>query len=217
MPNNTEINISGKLLQMVAKLVSYILHPLFIPVYFFLFLAYQFPYEFTVSMAFELKLKLISTFIMTAFFPAFAVFLLWRLNFIHSIFLKTQKERIIPFFITMFFYWWMYYLGRTMKDQPQMLKVFYFGIFISTAIGVIINNFIKISLHGIAMGSAMMAVILCSFFYHTPLTEAISIITVLTGIVCTARFIVSNHTNEEVYSGVFVGIICQIIAYWFVL
>ena len=217
MPNNTEINISGKLLQLVAKLVSYILHPLFIPFYFFLFLVYQFPYEFTVFMAFELKLKLISTFIMTAFFPAFAVFLLWRLNFIHSIFLKTQKERIIPFFITMFFYWWMYYLGRTMKDQPQMLKVFYFGIFISTAIGVIINNFIKISLHGIAMGSAMMAVILCSFFYHTPLTEAISIITVLTGIVCTARFIVSNHTNEEVYTGVFVGIICQILAYWFVL
>ena len=67
------------------------------------------------------------------------------------------------------------------------------------------------------MGSAMMAVILCSFFYHTPLTEAISIITVLTGIVCTARFIVSNHTNEEVYTGVFVGIICQILAYWFVL
>lgn len=202
---------------MIAKLVSYILHPLFIPFYFFLFLVYQFPYEFTVFMAFELKLKLISTFIMTAFFPAFAVFLLWRLNFIHSIFLKTQKERIIPFFITMFFYWWMYYLGRTMKDQPQMLKVFYFGIFISTATGVIINNFIKISLHGIAMGSAMMAVILCSFFYHTPLTEAISIITVLTGIVCTARFIVSNHTNEEVYTGVFVGIICQILAYWFVL
>jgi len=217
MPNNTEINISGKLLQLIAKLVSYILHPLFIPFYFFLFLVYQFPYEFTVFMAFELKLKLISTFIMTAFFPAFAVFLLWRLNFIHSIFLKTQKERIIPFFITMFFYWWMYYLGRTMKDQPQMLKVFYFGIFISTATGVIINNFIKISLHGIAMGSAMMAVILCSFFYHTPLTEAISIITVLTGIVCTARFIVSNHTNEEVYTGVFVGIICQILAYWFVL
>ena len=204
-------------MQIAAKLISYILHPLFIPVYFFLFLVYQFPYEFTVSMAFELKLKLISTFIMTAFFPAFAVFLLWRLNFIHSIFLKTQKERIIPFFITMFFYWWMYYLGRTMKDQPQMLKVFYFGIFISTAIGVIINNFIKISLHAIAMGSAMMAIILCSFFYHTPLSEAISIITVLTGVVCTARFIVSNHTNEEVYTGISVGIICQILAYWFVL
>ena len=117
----------------------------------------------------------------------------------------------------MFFYWWMYYLGRTMKDQPQMLKVFYFGIFISTAIGVIINNFIKISLHGIAMGSVLMAVILCSFFYHTPLTEAISIITILTGLVSTARFIVSNHTNEEVYTGIAVGVICQVIAFWFVL
>jgi len=202
---------------MVAKLVSYILHPLFIPVYFFLFLAYQFPYEFTVSMAFELKLKLISTFIMTAFFPAFAVFLLWRVNFIHSIFLKTQKERIIPFFITMFFYWWMYYLSRNLKDQPEVLKFFFFGIFIATSIGVIINNYIKISLHGIAMGSVLAAIILFSIYYQTPLGLPIIITILLTGLVCTSRLLITNHTQAEIYVGLFTGILCQLIAYRFVM
>jgi len=154
---------------------------------------------------------------MTAFFPAFAVFLLWRLKVIKSIFLKTQKERIIPFFVTMFFYWWMYYLSRTMKDQPEALKFFYFGIFIATSIGVVINNFIKISLHGLSSGAALTAIILFSFFYKTPLNAAIAIAAVLTGIICTARFLVSNHTNQEIYSGLLVGAICQVFAYWFVL
>jgi len=33
-------------LTFIAKVVSYILHPIFIPTYFFLFLMYQFPMEF---------------------------------------------------------------------------------------------------------------------------------------------------------------------------
>ena len=104
-----------------------------------------------------------------------------------------------------------------MKDQPVVLQFFYFGIFISTAIGVIINNFIKISLHGIAMGSALMAVVLFSFYYQMQLTAAISITIILTGLVGTARLLASNHTNEEIYPGLIVGIVCQLFAYWFVL
>ncbi|MFY7898680.1 MAG: hypothetical protein ACOVNY_00760 [Chitinophagaceae bacterium] len=199
-----------------AKVVSYVFHPLFIPTYVFMFMVYQFPYEFAGITDWQLKMRMFSVFWITGFFPAFAVFLLWRLKFSDSIFLRTQKERIIPYFISMFFYWWMYYLSRNFTDQPQALKFFYFGIFIATALGVIANNFIKISLHGIAMGGAFAAILLTAFFYQTPLGVAISITTILTGLVCTSRLLVSNHTYFEVYSGLFLGIICQLIGYWFV-
>ena len=163
----------------------------------------------------KLKMRLFSVFWWTAFFPAFAVFLLWRLKFSESIFLRTQKDRIAPFLISMFFYWWMYYLSRNFDDQPAVLKFFYFGIFISTSIGVIINNYMKISLHGIAMGSALAAVILFAFFYQIQITAAISIVFLITGLVGTSRLLVSDHTPAEWYTGVFVGIICQLVAYWF--
>ena len=113
----------NKLLVFVAKIISYIFHPLFIPTYIFWFLIKVFPYEFPGIEVYQLKLRLISVFWMTAFFPAFAVFLLWKLKFIHTIFLRTQKERIIPFFITMFFYWWMFYLSKNFKDQPKALLI----------------------------------------------------------------------------------------------
>jgi len=201
----------------LGKLVSYVFHPLFIPSYIFYLLIKVFPFEFAGINQWELNMKTFSVFWMTAFFPGFAVFLLWRLKFIDNIYLRTQKERIIPFFITMFFYWWMYYLSRNFTDQPIVLKFFYFGIFISTSLGVIINNFIKISLHGMAMGGAVTAIIFFSLYYNTPMSLIIIAAILLTGIVSTARLLVSNHTTLEIYTGLIVGAICQIAAYYFIL
>lgn len=197
-----------------AKVVSYLFHPLFIPTYFFLFLVYQFRYEFAGVSDFQLNLKIFSTFWMTAFFPAFAVFLLWRTGLVSNIYLRTRKERIIPFFITMFFYWWMFYLGRNLPDQPIVLKPFYLGIFITTFTGVVINNYMKISLHAIAMGSVCAAIILTAFYYRAPLGLAISIAALLTGLVCTCRLILREHNTTEIYTGLILGVICQFIGFW---
>ncbi|MFY8005121.1 MAG: hypothetical protein ACOVNR_09750 [Chitinophagaceae bacterium] len=208
--------ISNTVATIFAKLISYVLHPLFIPTYLFIFLVYQFPYEFEGITDWQMKMKIFSTFWLTAFFPAFAVFLLWRLGFSNSIFLRTQKERIIPYFITMFFYWWMYYLSKNFGNQPEALKFFYFGIFAATVIGVVINVYIKISLHGIAMGGLMAAMFLIDKFYQAGLTLPIAITVLLTGIVCSSRLLVSNHTKLEIYSGLAVGVLCQFLGYWFV-
>ncbi len=200
-----------------AKVISYLFHPLFIPTYVFLFLVFQFPYEFSGITDYQLKLRLFSIFWLTAFFPAFAVFLLWRLKFSDSIFLRTQKERIVPYIITMFFYWWMYYLSRNFTDQPAVLKFFYMGIFAATVFGLILNNYFKISLHAMGVGGALAAIILFAMYYQSPLGVSMSVAALLTGIVCTSRFLVSDHTNKEVYTGLFVGIGCQLAAYYFVM
>src|SRR5690349_9323551 len=98
MEKNVAITMDQPLyLRVIAKIISYIFHPLFIPTYIFLWLALRFPYEFAGITPTGLMLRKISVFWITAFFPAFSVFLLWRLKFIDSIFLKTKKERIIPY------------------------------------------------------------------------------------------------------------------------
>ncbi|SJZ58267.1 hypothetical protein [Sediminibacterium ginsengisoli] len=200
-----------------AKFISYLFHPLFIPTYVFLLLVFQFPYEFAGITVWQLKMRFFSVFWLTAFFPAFAVFLLWRLKFSESIFLRTQKERIVPYVITMFFYWWMYYLSRNFTDQPAVLKFFYMGIFAATVFGLIINNYMKISMHGMGVGGAVAAVILFAFHYQAPMGFSISIAILLTGLVCTSRLLVSDHSEKEVYAGLLVGIICQVAAYFFIM
>ena len=209
-------NQSPKFLKLLAHLVSYVLHPLFIPTYFFLYLMQVVPFEFASITDWQLKLKLFSVFWLTAFFPAFAVFLLWRLKFSDSIFLKTQKDRIIPYVIVMFFYWWMYYLSRNFSDQPIVLKYFYFGVFIASALGLIVNNFIKVSLHGMGIGGLLTAVIFVGIKY--PINNIIWDIAILliAGIVISARMMVSDHTNKELTIGLGIGIITQTLAYFWV-
>lgn len=205
------------ILVLLGKVVSYVFHPLFIPTYVFFFLMTQVPYEFAGITNWQLKMRVFGLFWLTAFFPAFAVFLLWRLKFSESIFLKTQKERIIPFVITMFFYWWMYYLSRNFTDQPIVLKFFFMGIFIATSVGLVFNNFMKISLHAMAAGGAAAAIILFSYYYQTPFGVFISIALLLTGIICTSRLLVSDHTEKEIYFGLLVGAGCQWVSYIFVM
>lgn len=205
------------LLTITAKVISYLFHPLFVPTYIFLFLVFQVPYEFAGITEWQLKMRIFSVFWITAFFPAFAVFLLWRLKFSDSIFLRTQKERIVPYIITMFFYWWMYYLSRNFSDQPAVLKFFYMGIFMATVFGLTLNNYYKISLHAMAAGGAMASIVLFAFYYNIPLGLSISIVTLVAGIICTSRFLVSDHSSKEIYSGLLVGIISQLMGYYFLM
>ena len=214
--NSTMENSQPKIVKYIAHLLSYVLHPLFIPTYFFLFLMQVLPFEFVGITEWQLKMRLFSVAWLTAFFPAFAVFLLWRLKLSDSIFLRTQKERIIPYVITMFFYWWMYYLSRNFTDQPIALKFFYLGIFMASAIGMTVNNFMKVSLHAMGIAGLTTAVILVSVFY--PVNNAVWVLlaVLLTALVISARLVVSDHTKKELIVGLFIGVFTQVAAYLWV-
>jgi len=199
-----------------GQVVSIIFHPLFIPTYIFCLLMEAIPYEFAGISQWQLTLRFFSCFWWTAFLPAFAIFLLWRLEFINSVLLKTQKERIVPFIIVMFFYWWMYYLSRNFTDQPLVLRFFYMGIFLSTVVGLILNSYLKISLHGMAAGGAVTAIGLFSWYYAIPLWIYLIPAVLLAGVIATARMLVSDHSTREIYLGLFMGATCQFLAYIFV-
>ncbi len=215
MPNKEAKSTQSpnKALLIIGKLLSYIFHPIFIPTYFFIYLMWQFPYEFANISDWQLKMRLFGVFWLTAFFPSFAVFLLWRLKFSESIFLRTQKERIVPYIITMFFYWWMYYLSRNFTDQPEVLKYFFMGIFIATVVGLTMNNYYKISMHAMGVGGLVTAIVLSSFHYQIINGVPISISLFITGLVCSSRLLVSDHSVKEIYTGLLAGIICQLVAY----
>lgn len=215
--STTTISIPNKLLNFIAKAISYLFHPLFIPTYFFIYLMQYFSFEFAGITEWQLKLRLFGVFWLTAFFPAFAVFLLWRLKFSNSMYLRTQKERIVPYIITMFFYWWMRYLSMNFSDQPAVLKFFFTGIFMATVVGLIANNNFKISMHAMGVGGIAAAIVLTSFYYQVANGVPVSIALLITGLVCTGRLVTVSHTPKEIYSGLLAGIVCQLIAYYAVM
>jgi hypothetical protein len=198
----------------LAHLVSYVFHPLFVPAYVTAFLLFIDPYSFAgVPVKFKL-FRLISVFFNTGFIPGFAVFLMWRLKLIQSMYLRTQKERIIPYAAAMIFYFWAWYVFHKQQDNPQSFLNFLLGSFLAICAAWFLNIINKISMHAIAMGGMVQFFLLQAFGQQDVTGFYFSIALLIAGLVCTARFIVSDHSQREVYFGLAAGALCQLVAPW---
>ena len=198
--------------RILANFISYVFHPLFIPALVMAFLLYVHPYAF---MGFDERMKvlrLLSVIVSTVLLPAFSIFLLWKLQFIRSIFLRTQRERIIPYAIAMVFYFWVWYVFNNLSDSPLQAKQFLLGVFLAVCAAWMANIWFKVSMHGIGVGGMLGFFLLQSLLYPFDGRLYLSIAMVITGMVCTARLIVGGHTRWEVYAGLFIGMLTQAVA-----
>lgn len=198
------------ILRFFAHFFSVIFHPLFIPFYVVAFLVYWHPSYFS-GIKSDDKLKvLLTTALNTIFFPAFAILVMKGLGFVKSIFLHTQQDRIGPYLSSMIFYFWA---ARVFfKFQPELspvLATFMTGVFLTTALALIANIYYKISMHAIGCGGMVGIFIIIMNSNSMLMTWPLSTALLITGIVCSSRLIVSDHTPKEIYMGLVVGLICQ--------
>lgn len=203
-------------IRIFANIFSIVFHPLFIPGYIAAFLLFVHPYIFS---GFNLKLRIlrfISVILLTAFFPAFVVLLLKQLKFIPSIFLRTQKDRIIPYIASMFFFFWIFYVSRNLPDSPPAFVLMLLGVFIASIAALMANIYFKVSMHAIAMGGMVCFFIVLSMQGIFSMGIYLSAAIFIAGLVCTSRLLVSDHYPFEVYAGFLLGIISQAIATWFI-
>jgi hypothetical protein len=201
-------------LRILAHFFSYVFHPIFIPVYVTLFMVYLQPLSFA---SYDEKKKIfipIAVFFSSGFLPAFSVFLMRRLGFVNSLFLRTQKERIIPYAAAIIFYFWIWYVFRSQPDSPVPFVQFLLGSFLGVCGAWLWNIRIKVSMHSTAMGGLLMFFLLQAVTGQELTGLYLAYALVIAGVVCTSRLIVSDHTLPELYLGLFTGILCQIIAWW---
>ncbi len=211
-----ELKDRSPLLRFGGKLISIIFHPVFVPVYIVWFLLYVHPTVFVTSSGSGKKwIVLLQALLMYSFFPLVTVLLLRALKFINSIFLETQRDRIIPFVICNIWYFWIWYVWRNLPGIPVELVVLAMSIFIASAIGLMANIYMKISMHSIAMGVMLSFMILISFTQSSHPGIYLSVAAVITGMVCTARLIASDHVEKEIYGGLLAGFAALIVAILF--
>jgi hypothetical protein len=174
------------------------------------FLVYYHPSYFSGFSEYTKLKLLLTTALNTVFFPAFAVLIMKGLGFVKSVFLHTQQDRIGPYLSSMIFYFWA---ARVFfKFQPELtpvLAAFMTGVFLTTAIALIANIFYKISMHAIGCGGMLGIFIIIMNSNSMLMTWPLSAAILITGIVCTSRLMVSNHTQKEIYMGLAVGLVCQ--------
>jgi hypothetical protein len=204
----------NKVIRLLAKLVSYVFHPLFVPVLIAWFLIRVQPYLFSSFSASDKFIALVRFFVMYSFFPLVTVLLTKALGFVDSIYLRTQKERVIPYIICGIYYFWMCYVLRNQPEFPREVVHLAIAIFIASWVGLIANIFMKVSMHALSMGILVTFTGMMAADFPVNSTIYISIAVFIAGLVCTARLIVSDHTQKEVYTGLFLGAISQLLGVW---
>jgi len=203
-----------KIIRALANIISYIFHPAFVPVYIVFFIVYTHPNLFAGFQPMDKTRTVIMAFVMYTFFPIITVLLLKGLKFISTFYLTTQKDRIIPLVACGIWYFWIWYVWRNLPDYPTEAVQLTLAIWISVSLALMANIIMKVSLHAISMGVALTFILLLAFSQPLNFGIYISIALLATGLVCTSRFIVSDHSAKEVYGGLLVGVVSMLIAYF---
>ena len=199
-------------LRIPAAFFSFIFHPVFVPLYVIAFLVYVHPSFFS---GFSEKARM-QTVIISALnlvmFPLVSILLLKALGFIDSVFLRTRKDRIIPYMACGIFFFWAYTVFKKQEMYQPVMASFILGIFIAVSVALLANIYFKVSMHAIGMGGWIGIFWVIAKEGSMLMTWPISVVLLLTGIVCTSRMLISDHTQKDIYAGLAIGFLCQQVA-----
>lgn len=192
----------------LAKLLSYLLHPVFMPSYAV--------YLLLNSSAFKMHDKIgiliyALVFLNTCLLPVFATLLLKKFGLVSSLQIDHQSERGTPYLISFIFFvstWWL----LSKAPLPPIVAQLMLGASIAIFFTGIINMKIKISAHMVGIGGATGAfLVVCLNEYHDYNFFVIAGIFVA-GCLGWARLQLNAHQPLEVYSGFLLGVFCQLLA-----
>jgi hypothetical protein len=204
-------------LKTLASLLSYIFHPIFIPLYAVWFIAYIHP---SYLSGFSNGMRLRTVLIVgqnAVFYPLFCVLLLKGLGFITSIFLRTQKDRIIPYIASGIFFFWTFTVLKEQGMYPRILPSFMLGVFLASSAALIANIYFKVSMHAIGVGGLVGLFIIITGTNSMLMTWPLGAALLIAGLVCSARLLITDHTPKDIYVGLATGIILQFIAAYIML
>lgn len=193
-------------MQQLARFFSFVFHPIFVPVYLLLFVYVSDPYLQYLMPLVKMKPVLILLLVNTIVMPLLTFFYLRRKEVFTSMFLEKTNERKIGILILFLFHLITYLLWRKLNLPASFLSLF-FGILLSLAAVFFITSYFKISLHTLAFGGIVGA-LLGLFRAHGFLDYPILSIALLgLGIIASSRLILNAHTAKEVNFGALLGIL----------
>jgi hypothetical protein len=202
--------------RILCTFISVVLHPIFIPIYVTAFLLYLHPTAFIGFSPENKNWTLVIVTINVTVFPLLSVLLLRALKFIDSILLKTQKDRIIPYIASGIFFFWTYTVFKQQPAYPLVVSAFLMGLFLSSSGALLANIYLKISMHGIAMGNWLGFFLMLMYSDSMRMTWPLFYVIILTGLVGTARLMLNSHKPRELYMGIALGMLSAVIGYYFV-
>lgn len=227
------------MLKAVARLFSYIFHPLLLLTYLLLITMNVNPYLFGTTDFSWHSLTLIQIFFSTALLPGVAIIVMERLGIIASLGMHDKQDRIGPYIVSGIFYLWIFVNVRDNGEIPLAYRAFVLAATIALFLSFLINLIQKINIHAVSAGVFLSAIIvmLATFNYTLiNMTAVLMLAILLTGLIGTAQLILHYNNTEivvqndeenpdaeliedtqpiDIYGGYFIGFVAMAIAMYF--
>ncbi len=196
-----------------AKILSYLFHPIFAPLYsvavlfsFPIYVNYKLPQQFINFIYSVVLLNLVIS-------PILVSIYLKRKGIIKSLEMKTTKERVIPYLVSAILYCVTFFLFRQIQ-MPALYLKFFLGAFFAIVvllIGAILSQ--KISAHLAALGGVCGMLYSVSIVTFTETLPWLLLAIIVSGLVASARLILKSHSSIELVSGFLLGFGIQLILF----
>ena len=190
------------------KIISVILHPIFIPIATIYISLMLFP-----SIGFAITRNLnfiyIILFFSTIFIPLISILFLIKINVVSSLEMNDYKERFFPLFITSASMFLGYYILEEILIFSVLLRHIMIGAIIIVFTSSIISKYWKISLHMLALGGLVGVLFSLNFLYSEIMNILIFFI-LISGLLGVARVKEKAHNNIQVYIGFLLGFFIEV-------
>ena len=201
-------------MQKLARIVSALTHPLFIPLAA-VFIAYNFDWLINGSLSREqMQIIYMVVAFSTLIFPLLNILLLKWYGVVSSLAMPNRAERHAPYISTIFFFALGYYMLRK-GALPDALFSILTGSVLTLTLVALINFKWKISAHAAGI-SGLIGMLIALFQIHSyGNITLLSILVLIGGLVITSRLVLNAHTPSETYWGAGLGFLTSYICVYF--
>ena len=195
-------------MKIIAQVLSVIFQPMLMPALaiFLLFDQHEF-FSYLYVSEFVNRLYLIG-FILTIAMPMLSFVVMLRMGIITDIKMTIRKERVVPTYVAVIYYFCFYYLLAQIDGLSIHILSSFLGCILAILIANLITSFWKISIHGIGISSVAAIMVGTSEATLTHNIAWITILLVLIGLVGWSRLYLKRHTPMQVLAGSILGFMC---------
>ncbi len=204
-------------MKIVAKVISYLFHPLLMPTLGLWLLINTNPFlDFMIQGPVARALYIV-VFISTFVFPVLSSLLLLFTGRIKNLEMQSPEERRLPYLLTAIYYTVGYYMIVTKIPLPQEVSLMILGANLSVILTLIINMFRKISAHAVGISGLIGAFMGVGIASPLNIANILILLFLLAGIIGYARLKLESHKPIDLYLGYFLGFICEFLLFLFFL
>lgn len=191
-------------MKILARSVSYLLHPFLIPLYGLFFI-------FNTGSVFSIipgRVQIYCyavTVLSLVLIPVFGMFLMKKFNLITDYDLEMKQERIYPALLTIFSAFLGFYLIGRIPYAVIIQQLFLILIIVLSGFSIITLRW-KISMHMTAIGAICGFLMIIGLKYMGDVRLVFMLMLILSGILAASRLYLKKHNPAQIYTGFLLGI-----------